>query len=96
MVKWVVETQQAGITDTMRINMLSTLRTLIDTYGSSKRYQICADLRNWLNATYGGEWAVVIGETGTFASVCPIFDQQYLSVTETDLGWTVFILKVSR
>lgn len=94
MTKWEVETQQRGITDPMRLNILSTIRTAIDTHGPSKVYEICSQLNTWLNATYKGEWAVTIGERGKFSWCFNVHEEKYLCVRETDLKWIISICKV--
>ncbi|CAF5020419.1 unnamed protein product, partial [Rotaria sp. Silwood1] len=62
MVKWEIEIQASGITDIMRINILSTLNTSIDTHGSSNKYEVAKDVVNWLNGAYGEYWSVTIGD----------------------------------
>ncbi|UJR12741.1 hypothetical protein I4U23_016915 [Adineta vaga] len=53
MSKWEVVQQYPGITNNMKINILSILRTAIDIHGSSKMYETCKEVKNWLEQTYG-------------------------------------------
>ncbi|UJR06760.1 hypothetical protein I4U23_011047 [Adineta vaga] len=64
MAKWQIRAHESGITDVMKINILNTLHTSIDTYGSSNKYEICKDVKNWLQKTYGNYWGVIISNDG--------------------------------
>ncbi|CAF3200870.1 unnamed protein product [Rotaria sp. Silwood2] len=93
MVKWEIVDQYAGITDTMRINILSTLSTSIDTRGSSNQFEICKDVRNWLNETYGSMWGVAIGPIDGYTCFSSYYESKYLTVKEKNLNWYIQIWK---
>ncbi|CAF2543587.1 unnamed protein product [Rotaria sp. Silwood2] len=96
MVKWEIEVQDSGITDIMRINILSILATSIDTHGSSEKYKIAKDVRTWLDETYGEYWRVTIGGAGTWASCGTYFESKFLRIKETALGWGIDIFKQAQ
>ncbi|CAF0987137.1 unnamed protein product [Adineta ricciae] len=93
MVKWEVQTQYAGITNTMKINILSAIRTLIETHGSSKMSEIGCSVKNWLQETYGGIWIVIIGKKYQFSAAAVHYDQMFLRVYENDLDWQIDLFK---
>jgi hypothetical protein len=93
MVQWEIVQQKAGITDTMRINILSTINTAINTYGESEKFKIAADVSNWLEATYGKKWGVVIGDTDTFKSIYSYYESKYLVVNEKGFGWRIEVFQ---
>ncbi|CAF1503392.1 unnamed protein product [Adineta steineri] len=91
--RWEIERQPSGITDSMRIDVLSTFGNLIDTYGSSKMLKIVKDMKNWLNDTYEKQWNVEIFDKHQYQSSQNIYSNQYLIVKETKLEWTLVIFK---
>ena len=93
MVKWEVQTQYAGITNTMKINILSAIRTLIETHGSSKTFEICNSVQNWLQETYGGRWIVIIGKKYQFTTAAVHYDQMFFRVYENDLELQIDLFK---
>ncbi|CAM4841099.1 unnamed protein product [Rotaria magnacalcarata] len=93
MSRWAVEMQDSGITDTMKINILSALRTAIETHGSSNMYEVCKSVSNWLDETYGKVWCVIIGETGKAAWFGLYYQDKYLLVKDTTLNWTIRIFE---
>jgi len=93
MVKWEIVHQKEGITDTMRINILSTISTAINTYEESEKYKIATDVKNWLEATYGKKWCVTIGDIETFQSACSYYDSKFLAINEKDFGWFIQVFQ---
>jgi hypothetical protein len=93
MAKWVVVKQDSGITDPMRISILSTLRTSIDTHGSLNMADICIDVKRWLDQTYGNYWCVIISKAGEWNTYFSYLEGKYLTVKETDLNWNITIFK---
>ncbi|CAF1116155.1 unnamed protein product [Adineta ricciae] len=91
--RWEILQQQSGITDTMKINILSTLRTTIDIHGSSNKTKICTELQSWLITTYGKVWAVIIADTSTYSYSVNPYDNKYLLVRETDLKWDIAVFQ---
>ncbi|CAF4505456.1 unnamed protein product, partial [Rotaria socialis] len=96
MAKWKIVTQLSGITDTMRTNILSTLRTSIETHGPSKTMEICKNAKVWLDETYGKYWCVIVGAAGESNSYCTYFDNMFLAVEETDLKWKITVFKQAK
>ncbi|CAF2148026.1 unnamed protein product [Rotaria magnacalcarata] len=93
MSKWNIVTQLSGITDTMRTNILSTLRTSIETHGSSKAMEVCKNTKTWLDETYGEYWCVIVGAAGESSSYCSYFDNMFLAVEESGLKWRITVFK---
>ncbi|CAF1544888.1 unnamed protein product [Adineta steineri] len=91
--RWKIEQQTSGITDSMRINVLNTMSSLIDTYGSLNMQKIIKDMKNWLNETYGKQWNVEIIDKHQKQSFQNIHTNEYLTVKETKLEWTIVIFK---
>lgn len=93
MVTWEVLDQHAGITDTMRVNILSTISTAIDTHGTSDMYAIAKGVKDWLDETHGSNWTVIVGEAGKYRSAFTCSNSQYLRINETRVGWRIVIFK---
>ncbi|CAF0876652.1 unnamed protein product [Adineta steineri] len=93
MTRWIIEQQMTGITDTMRINILSTISTSIDIHGTSSMYKIAEELKTWLNGTYEKYWTVVIGDPNRFVSCGTISEAKYLCIKESRLGWRIQMYK---
>ena len=93
MSKWEITTKQSGITDTMKINILSTLRTAIDMHGSSNKTKICTEVQSWLNTTYGKVWGVIIADTSTYSFAVIPYDNKCLHIRETDLKWDIGVFQ---
>jgi hypothetical protein len=93
MVRWEISEQKSGITDAMRMNILSTINTAIDTYGSSEKYKIGKDIKAWLEATYGKKWVVVIGDAGKLQVNFSYYDNKCLQIRETNLNWWIDIFQ---
>ncbi|CAF3837074.1 unnamed protein product [Rotaria sp. Silwood1] len=91
--KWEIQTQESGITDTMRINILSTINTSIDTHGSSNMFEIAQDVKRWLGSTYGKIWMVLIYKTGCAQCAWTYYDHKHLRVYENNLGWTISLFQ---
>ncbi|CAF1354904.1 unnamed protein product [Rotaria sordida] len=91
--RWEIESQKSGITDTMRINILSTINTSIDTRGSSNMFEIAQDVQKWLESTYGKGWTVVIYEIGHGRAALNYFDSKFLRIKETNLGWYITLFQ---
>ncbi|CAF3091048.1 unnamed protein product [Rotaria sp. Silwood2] len=94
--RWEIITQASGITDPMRINILSTISTSIDTHGSSNIFEVADDTQKWLEHTYGKEWTVIIYESGRGQSAVNYFDKKFLRVKETSLGWSISLFQQTR
>ncbi|CAF1503372.1 unnamed protein product, partial [Adineta steineri] len=93
MAKWQIITQNSGITDAMRINILNALRISIDTHGSLKTFEICKDVKNWLDESYGKYWCVIIGNYGECSSDFTYFGGKRLRINEVDLKWRIDIFQ---
>ncbi len=93
--RWEIVTQESGITDPMRMNILSTISTAIDTHGSSKMDEIAKDVTNWLGHTYEKYWAVIISKPQQGGWYCYYYEEKYLRVKETNLGWDIAVLQVT-
>ncbi|CAF3991462.1 unnamed protein product [Adineta steineri] len=93
MAKWQIIRQNPGITNTMRIDILNALRISIDTHGSSEKYEICQDVKSWLDETYGEYWCVMIGKHGEWSSCLHYYGGRYLEIKEVDLSWTIEIFQ---
>ncbi|CAF2569674.1 unnamed protein product [Rotaria sp. Silwood2] len=91
MTRWEVERQDGGITDVMRVNILSIIGTSIDTHGTSQMFKIADEVRGWLDATYGNTWGVAIGETSKYECAFIPYGGKFLRLKETKLGWTIKI-----
>lgn len=96
MVKWEIVKQESGITDAMKINILGTIRTLIETHGTSDKNKICLSLCNWLKETYGNYWSAVVGKTGEYGANGTNYDSMFLCVKELELGWTIVVFKQNK
>jgi hypothetical protein len=93
MVRWEICYQKESITDTMRMNILSTISTAIDTHRKSEKYKIVTDVKSWLETTYGKVWCVIIGDLDTFQSACAYHDSKYLAVKEKNFEWYIQIFQ---
>jgi len=93
MAKWEILDQYVGITDTMKVNILSTISTSIDTHGTSDMYAIATAVKGWLDEIHGPHWTVIVGEDGKYRSAFTSSNSQYLRVKETRLGWRIVIFK---
>ena len=93
MERWEVLDQHDGITDTMRVNILSTISTAIDTHGTSDMYAIAKGIKDWLDETHGSNWTVIVGEAGKYRSAFTVSNSQYLRINETRVGWRIVIFK---
>ncbi|CAF1503433.1 unnamed protein product [Adineta steineri] len=93
MAKWQIITQNSGITDAMRINILNALRISIDTHGSSKVFEISEDVKNWLDESYGKYWCVIIGNYGEWSGYYHYFGGKRLRINEVDLKWRIDIFE---
>ncbi|CAF0848301.1 unnamed protein product [Didymodactylos carnosus] len=93
MARWEILDQYDGITDSMKVNILSTISTSIDTHGTSDMYAIAKAVKDWLDETHGPYWTVVDGEDGKYRSAFTSSNSQYLRVKETRLGWRIVIYK---
>lgn len=93
MVKWEVEMQESGITDTMRINILSAMRTAIEIHGSSNMFEIAESVKKCLEETYAAKWCVLIGDPAKASWCASYYDKMYLLVKETELNWRFCVFK---
>ena len=92
MARWEIQEQATGITDIMRINILSAIGTAIDTHGSSSLINIAKEVSCWLNGTYGNYWTVIISD-GNSGNYFWHSENKYLKVKETRLGWIILLFK---
>ncbi len=93
--RWQIDTQASGIADPMRMNILSTISTAIDTHGSSNMYNIAKDVKSWLEHTYEKIWAVIIYKPGQGTICCTYYDNKYLLVKETNLDWYIAVIQAT-
>ncbi|CAF3243329.1 unnamed protein product [Rotaria sp. Silwood2] len=93
MARWEVQHQYSGITDVMKTNILSTISTTIDLYGSSEMFKIADNVRSWLDDTYGKHWSLIIFEVGKCGIGATHFESKYFAVKETKLGWCIDMWK---
>jgi hypothetical protein len=91
--RWKILHQKDGITDVMRANILSTINTAIDTYGSSAQMNIAKDVRLWLETTYRKKWCVIITDVDSSQYSCTCYDSKCLIVKETNLKWNIHIFQ---
>lgn len=91
--RWEIEEQSAGITDTMRVNLLNMISTSIDTHGAAGMQNIAQDIASWLDETYGRNWIVQIVETRNYQPSPFRARPQYLRLQETRLKWTITVFK---
>ena len=92
--KWDVQ-KQDGIGEGSKTTILSSLRTLIDTYGKHKKPEIAMDMKLWLDKSYGGDWAVVIGDNGQYGSAFSYVANTCMVVIETTWSWRIVILRTA-
>ena len=85
MARWEILNQDGGITDTMRVNILDSISTSMDTHGTSDMYAIAKAVKDWLDDTYGKYWIVVVREDGKYRSAFTASNSQFLRVKETRL-----------
>jgi len=82
--------------DNTRLSIFSTLRTLINIYGKTKKTEIALDMKKWLDSTYAGmTWVVIIGDIGSFGSAVSYVDSICLVIHETTWGWRFVIARTS-
>ena len=90
---WDVQ-RQDGIGEMTKTTILSSLRSLIDTYGKAKKSEIAMDLKLWLDKSYSGTtWAVVIGDINHCGSAFSYAANTCLVVQEKSLDLHVIILR---
>ncbi|CAF1480255.1 unnamed protein product [Adineta ricciae] len=93
MSNWEVSIQESGITDTMKMDILNTIRTLIDLHGSSNKEKICEEIKFWLNETYGKKWVVIIADSNSHSSNFSYFDDKLLVLDDNDLKWQIVLFQ---
>ncbi|CAM4870167.1 unnamed protein product [Rotaria socialis] len=90
--RWEIE-EQTGITDTMRINILSIISTTMDTHDRSATKAVARDVKNWLDGTYGKSWTVEIYDKQEHQPQRNITSSKYFQVKDTKFGWTILMFK---
>ncbi|CAF4132386.1 unnamed protein product [Rotaria magnacalcarata] len=91
--RWEIEEQATGITDTMRVNILSIISTTMDTHDRSATKEVARDVKNWLDETYGKSWMVEIYDKHEHQPHRNITSSKYFQVKDTKFGWTILIFK---